>query len=336
VQKLISIIIPSYNRPYNLDFLLTSLMTVDEDFLNQIEVIVSDDSTEPEAIVAVCEKYPFVKYIKNLATVHGPGTNRKNGLNNATGKWVMFMDDDDSFHPNFNYIKDYLLNADEDIIMLRTKWFEWEEDNSLWICNHCSITLNMITHGKIYRKSFIDEHNITYSDEYRYNEDAYFNFQFYPYIYGSKTHKELVLDFSFYKFLNNRTSISRRIDEEGDAFDKAIKNNTYSWFDSYFFNTIPTLETFTQEERQNYYKFILPVFVYMVRNMNWIEETEGFSQEQLAIYIKFFEEWRRLFNDETILENHYCIEEFYLEKRLYLIDKDFFNVIDRVHEKHVY
>lgn len=336
MQKLISIIIPSYNRPYNLDFLLTSLMTVDEDFLNQIEVIVSDDSTEPEAIVAVCEKYPFVKYIKNLATVHGPGTNRKNGLNNATGKWVMFMDDDDSFHPNFNYIKDYLLNADEDIIMLRTKWFEWEEDNSLWICNHCSITLNMITHGKIYRKSFIDEHNITYSDEYRYNEDAYFNFQFYPYIYGSKTHKELVLDFSFYKFLNNRTSISRRIDEEGDAFDKAIKNNTYSWFDSYFFNTIPTLETFTQEERQNYYKFILPVFVYMVRNMNWIEETEGFSQEQLAIYIKFFEEWRRLFNDETILENHYCIEEFYLEKRLYLIDKDFFNVIDRVHEKHVY
>lgn len=336
MQKLISIIIPSYNRPYNLDFLLTSLMTVDEDFLNQIEVIVSDDSTEPEAIVAVCEKYPFVKYIKNLATVHGPGTNRKNGLNNATGKWVMFMDDDDSFHPNFNYIKDYLLNADEDIIMLRTKWFEWEEDNSLWICNHCSITLNMITHGKIYRKSFIDEHNITYSDEYRYNEDAYFNFQFYPYIYGSKTHKELVLDFSFYKFLNNRTSISRRIDEEGDAFDKAIKNNTYSWFDSYFFNTISTLETFTQEQRQEYYKFILPVFVYMVRNMNWIEETDGFSQEQLAIYIKFFEEWRRLFNDETILENHYCIEEFYLEKRLYTKPYDFFNVIDRVRDKHVY
>ena len=85
-----------------------------------------------------------------------------------------------------------------------------------------------------------------------------------------------------------------------------------------------------------YYKFILPVFVYMVRNMNWIEETDGFNADQLATYMKFFEEWRRLFNDETILENHYCIEEFYLEKRLYLTDKDFFNVIDRVHTKCVY
>ena len=340
MQKLLSVIIPAYNRPANLDFLLNSLVSsAGKEFLPQIEVIVSDDSTESKPIVMICEKYAWVldiKYVKNTAAIHAPGTNRKNGLNHATGQWVMFMDDDDAFHSNFMFIKDYLVNANDNVIMIRSHWFEWEEDDSIWICNHCSITRNMITHGKIYRKSFIDEHGITYSDDYRYNEDAYFNFQFYPYIYGNKTYSELTLDFSFYKFLNNRSSISRRIDEEGDAFDKAIKNNTYSWMDSYFFNTIPVLDTFTQEERQDYYKFILPVFVYMVRNMNWIEETDGFNADQLATYIKFFEEWRRLFNDETILENHYCIEEFYLEKRLYLTDKDFFNVIDRVHTKCVY
>lgn len=338
MQKLLSIIIPAYNRPSNLDILLGSIAEINKDFIKDIEIIVSDDSTEPEPIIEVCQKYSFlldVNYIKNTAAVHAPGTNRKNGLNNATGKWVMFIDDDDAIHSNFNFIKDYLLNAKDDEILLRTQWFEWEEDDSLWVCNHCSITLNMITHGKIYRKSFIDEHNITYSDSYKYNEDAYFNYQFYPYIYGSNEYKEIVLNFCFYKFLNNKSSISRRVDEEGDAFDKAIRNNTYSWIDSYFFNTIPVLDTFTQEERQKYYEFILPVFIYIVRNMNWIEDNDGFNEEQLNIYNRFFNEWKRLFEDNLILENYFCVEEFYLEKRLYITDRDFFNVLNRVRNKQV-
>ena len=191
----------------------------------------------------------------------------------------------------------------------------------------------MITHGKIYRKSFIDKHNITYSDTYRYNEDAYFNYQFYPYLYGNKKYKEIIIDFCFYKFLNNRSSISRRIDEEGDVFDKAVRNNTKAWIDSYFFNTIPILNTFTEDERQEYYHFILPVFVYIVRGLNWIEDNDGFNEEQLEVCNQFFNEWRRLFKDDLILENHYCVEEFYRERRLYLTDKDFFNVLDRVHNK---
>ena len=335
---LLSIIIPAYNRPHNLDILLGSIAEMDKDFIDKIEIIVSDDSTEPEPIIKMCEKYSFilnVNYFKNNAEVHAPGTNRKNGLNHATGKWVMFIDDDDSLHSNFNFIKDYLINAKDDEIILRTKWFEWEEDDTLWVCNHCSITLNMITHGKIYRKSFIDEHNITYSDNYRYNEDAYFNYQFYPYIYGSKKYKEIVLDFCFYKFLNNKSSISRRVDEEGDAFDKAIRNNTYSWMDSYFFNTIPILDTLTQEQRQDYYEFLLPVLIYIVRSMNWIEDADGFSEEQLEIYNRFFNEWKRLFEPNLVLENHFCVDEFYLERRLYITDRDFFRVLDRVHLKQV-
>jgi hypothetical protein len=193
----------------------------------------------------------------------------------------------------------------------------------------------MLTHGKIYRKSFIDSHNITYADTYRYNEDAYFNYQFYPYIYGNQQYKEYVLNFSFYQFLNNQTSISRRIDDEGDAFEKAVKSNTYSWLDSYFFNTIPVLDNFTQEERQKYYYFLLPALVYMVRSMNWIETSADCPSTHRDLYHQFLSEWRRLFNDEPLWENYYCIEEFYLEKRLYLTADDFFKVIDRVHNKHL-
>lgn len=337
-KYLLSIVIPAYNRPHNLDILLGSIAGMDKDFIDKIEVIVSDDSTEPKPIIEICQKYSFIlniNYFKNDAEVHAPGTNRKNGLNHATGEWVMFIDDDDALHGNFNLIKDYLINAKDNEIMLRTQWFEWEEDDTLWVCNHCSITLNMITHGKIYRKSFIDEHNITYSDSYRYNEDAYFNYQFYPYIYGSKEYKEIVLDFCFYKFLNNKSSISRRVDEEGDAFDKAIRNNTYSWMDSYFFNTIPILDTLTQDERQDYYEFLLPVLVYIVRSMNWIEDADGFSEEQLEIYNRFFNEWKRLFEPNLVLENYFCVDEFYLERRLYITDRDFFRVLDRVHLKQV-
>ena len=336
-MKLLSIIIPAYNRPANLDILLNSIAEAEKDFVKKIEVIVSDDSPQPSPLSVIIAKYTDIldiNYVINHSEIHAPGVNRKNGLNNATGQWVMFIDDDDAlFTYNFNYIRDYLENAADDEIMLRSQWFEWEEDDTLWVDNHCSITLNMITHGKIYRKSFIDKHNITYSDTYRYNEDAYFNYQFYPYLYGNKKYKEIIIDFCFYKFLNNKSSISRRIDEEGDAFDKAVRNNTKAWIDSYFFNTIPILNTFTEDERQEYYHFILPVFVYIVRGLNWIEDNDGFNEEQLEVCNQFFNEWRRLFKDDLILENHYCVEEFYLERRLYLTDKDFFNVLDRVHNK---
>lgn len=336
-MKLLSIIIPAYNRPANLDILLNSIAEAEKDFVKKIEVIVSDDSPQPSPLPVIIAKYTDIldiNYVINHSEIHAPGVNRKNGLNNATGQWVMFIDDDDAlFTYNFNYVRNYLENAADDEIMLRSQWFEWEEDDTLWIDNHCSITLNMITHGKIYRKSFIDKHNITYSDTYRYNEDAYFNYQFYPYLYGNKKYKEIIIDFCFYKFLNNKSSISRRIDEEGDAFDKAVRNNTKAWIDSYFFNTIPVLNTFTEDERQEYYHFILPVFVYIVRGLNWIEDNDGFNEEQLEVCNQFFNEWRRLFKDDLILENHYCVEEFYLERRLYLTDKDFFNVLDRVHNK---
>ena len=336
-MKLLSIIIPAYNRPANLDILLNSIAEAEKDFVKKIEVIVSDDSPQPSPLPIIIAKYTDIldiNYVINHSKIHAPGVNRKNGLNNATGQWIMFIDDDDAlFTYNFNYVRNYLENAADDEIMLRSQWFEWEEDDTLWVDNHCSITLNMITHGKIYRKSFIDKHNITYSDTYRYNEDAYFNYQFYPYLYGNKKYKEIIIDFCFYKFLNNRNSISRRIDEEGDAFDKAVRNNTKAWIDSYFFNTIPVLNTFTEDERQEYYHFILPVFVYIVRGLNWIEDNDGFNEEQLEVCNQFFNEWRRLFKDDLILENHYCVEEFYLERRLYLTDKDFFNVLDRVHNK---
>ena len=69
--------------------------------------------------------------------------------------------------------------------------------------------------------------------------------------------------------------------------------------------------------------------------MNWIEDNDGLSQEQLDAYNRFFNEWRRLFEDNRILENHYCVEEFYLERRLYLTDHDFFIVLNRVHLKKV-
>lgn len=339
MNKLLSIIIPAYNRPDNLRILLQSIADIEENFRNKIEVIVSDDSPDHNPILNVVNEFNQILdliYTLNPAKIHAPGTNRKNGLEHASADWVMFIDDDDAlFTYNFNYIKKYLENAADDEIMLRSQWFEWEEDDSLWICNHCNITLNMITHGKIYRKSFIDDHNFTYSTKYRYNEDVFFNYQFYPYLYGNKKYKEIKINFCFYKFLNNKSSISRRIDEEGDAFDRACRRNTYSWVDSYFFNSIPTLDTFSQEERDNYYEFILPSLIYIIRGMNWIEDNDGLNEEQLEIYNKFFSEWRRLFTPNPVLEYYYCVEEFYLQKDLFLTEENFFHVLDRVKNKQV-
>ena len=56
-MKLLSIIIPAYNRPANLDILLNSIAEAEKDFVKKIEVIVSDDSPQPSPLPVIIAKY---------------------------------------------------------------------------------------------------------------------------------------------------------------------------------------------------------------------------------------------------------------------------------------
>lgn len=93
-KPLISVIIPSYNRPVLLDRAVKSV--VDQNYPN-IEIIVVDDASDKD-IKSELKKYPQVKLLKNSEN-KGPCYSRNKGLNEASGYYINFLDDDDILLP---------------------------------------------------------------------------------------------------------------------------------------------------------------------------------------------------------------------------------------------
>lgn len=94
---MISVIITTYNRS---ELLLRAINSVFAQSYGNIEVIVVDDNSTDNTMsilkkIELESPVPF-SYLKNLTNL-GPSTSRKNGLEIATGRYVIFMDDDDYY-----------------------------------------------------------------------------------------------------------------------------------------------------------------------------------------------------------------------------------------------
>jgi glycosyltransferase involved in cell wall biosynthesis len=115
----VSIIIPTYNRANDLDRCLKSLQN--QTYKN-FEVLVCDDGStdNTEEIVAKYNSILTIKYIKD-DNFGGPASPRNNGISEAKGDWICFLDSDDWWYPNklevsLPYLEDYdLIYHDLDI-----------------------------------------------------------------------------------------------------------------------------------------------------------------------------------------------------------------------------
>ncbi|MCL1950259.1 MAG: glycosyltransferase [Turicibacter sp.] len=110
-MKDISIIIPHFNDPMRLGYLLATIPV-------SYEVLVVDDkSTKYLAEYGQLElKFPHVTFLRNTTEKKGAGTCRNIGLGQASGKWVLFADADDYFTPDFEQIVQPYLSAPEDVL----------------------------------------------------------------------------------------------------------------------------------------------------------------------------------------------------------------------------
>ena len=113
-----SIIIPHYNRQDLLQRCLDSIPQRDD-----VEVIVVDDHSDPSKVDFA--NFPGLNR-KNTTCIFsdgkrgkGPGYARNVGLENAQGKWVIFVDSDDYLLDGISEIMDEHLNDEEDVIYFK-------------------------------------------------------------------------------------------------------------------------------------------------------------------------------------------------------------------------
>jgi len=144
-MPILSICIPTYNRFYQLKECLVSILFSAKGHESDIEIIVSDDASTDNTKETVSElqnKYPFVKYHRNVA-------NTRDGnfyilANLAAGKYIWIFGDDDKMAPNavstilkliesdYNPILcDYSIWSNDFSRMLNSKYLDFTNDKTI-------------------------------------------------------------------------------------------------------------------------------------------------------------------------------------------------------------
>jgi glycosyltransferase domain-containing protein len=110
MQPLVSVIIPTYNRPH---FLKETLNSVSSQTYINIEIIVVDDGTPSDENETLCLEYKNLNYIK-INNTGGPATPRNVGISNSNGKYIAFVDDDDLWLPKKIEVQVNILENNQD------------------------------------------------------------------------------------------------------------------------------------------------------------------------------------------------------------------------------
>lgn len=210
---MINIIIPAYNCRATLGRTLSSLVAQTD---TNFEVIVVDDCST-EDIKSIVDDYSdklSIVYIRNEQNL-GCGMSRQVGIDNATQKFITFLDSDDMFMPYTVETFNATIEANPEIEYLHTPFYEQiiVDGNPaifLWKDNYTAC------HGKLYNVDLIRKHGIRNSPAIRWADDSFFNSM------CSELMRMTVINIPTVLWTNNKDSIMRRQNPERDA---AIKDD---------------------------------------------------------------------------------------------------------------
>ena len=189
-EPTISIIVTVHNREHFLDKCIKSV--IDQTEVSTELLLIDDGSTDSS--LDICQKYQ-AQY-DNIKVFHqenkGISAGRNVGLDNATGDFICFLDDDDSYTPgSFKVMVDAMLTHDADIVVGN---YERYEENGDFRCGsnmpenvkNRVITVDefweasldpkgfitfIVNWAKLYKREIWD--NLRFPEEYRKSEDEY-------------------------------------------------------------------------------------------------------------------------------------------------------------------
>ena len=205
---MIDVIIPAYNCQSTLGKTLSSLVAQTDD---NFEVIVVDDCSI-EDIKLIVNDYSDklkIKYIRNKNNL-GCGMTRQVGIDNATQKFITFLDSDDMFMPYTVETFNSIIEANPDTEYLHSYFYEQIViDNNpaifLWKDNYTAC------HGKLYNVELIKKYGIRNSPLVKWADDSFFNSM------CSELMNMSIISVPTVLWTNNKNSIIRRQDTERDA-----------------------------------------------------------------------------------------------------------------------
>lgn len=234
----VTVVVPVYRVENYLSRCLDSLLTQS---ISDYEVICVNDCS-PDHCQEILEgyqaRYPQkVRLLENQENL-GQGRSRERGICEAQGDYLMFVDSDD--YVREDYIETYLRYMEQspvDVLIggytrdVDGKKKEHRVTDSIW-----SILSYTIGCAKMYRTSFLREHQIGFSDARR-GEDIYFSMELF--YYGASY---AVIDYCGYCYYLNRASTTGAMNYE-DGFERHVADMFDGFLASHDLSRLP-------EERQ--------------------------------------------------------------------------------------
>lgn len=177
---MIDVIIPAYNASKTLGRALASLAAQsDRDF----RTLVVDDCSEWEehcAMSRTVARYSNeLKDVQMLSTPQnvGAGMARQFGIEHTSGEWITFLDADDVLMPYAIEAFKVIVGGNPDTNVIHSSFYKQYKDGDdiqLVIMDRGYTWM----HGKLYRRSFIEEYGIKNDPRFsRWADDSYFNAQ---------------------------------------------------------------------------------------------------------------------------------------------------------------
>ena len=185
MNKLITIVIPTYNMQDYLQRCLNSLVLNDETLMEQLEVLVINDGSKDNSS-AIAHRYE-AKYPNTFCVIdkengnYGSCVNR--GLKEATGKYIKVLDADDWFDTaNFEKYLQFLAKTDVDLVLtdfdnvsedgIIQKTHQYNISEGIWRISELGDALyDMWMHAVTYKRAIFDGLNyhqtegISYTDQ---------------------------------------------------------------------------------------------------------------------------------------------------------------------------
>ena len=165
----VSIILPAYNAHNTIKRTIASICMQED--VDEIEIIIADDcSDEPyDHIAALFSHMVRIRVVRMLKN-GGPGAARQIGFDYSVGKYIMWMDTDDTLvsADTILTLKNVMIQREMDCVY--GKFLEQNEDGSIFPHEQHMVWM----FGKLYRRSFIEKYNIRFNTSLS-NEDTGYN-----------------------------------------------------------------------------------------------------------------------------------------------------------------
>jgi len=237
----ISIIIPVYNSEKYIEKCLRSIMA---QTMRDIEILCIDDgSTDGSAAIMkkLSEIDPRIRIYGQKKS--GPAAARNLGLVNASGKYLMFCDSDDTYNADMcETMHREITENDVDCVCCRAAlvfevddagYKKWQDDGyydnfgllGVYDTDNGKIlmSVNVLLWSKIFKRDVVSRFGISFPAGYKCDDDAFF------YQYYTVTRRIKFIDCVLYNYLQRENSIMSNIyaKRSRDYFDAVYATKYY-------------------------------------------------------------------------------------------------------------